>query len=121
MIKIIIKLIRSIAKNCVAKITKGGGVAVPVGGKIFSEVLPYLEVSQGNSDEVEVKEEVDTPDLIGKNLKEAKELLKESGLEMQVQNETEDLDYENTMVKDQTPKAEIKINKKIKYMLNINA
>ena len=90
---------------------QGGGVAAPVGGKIFSEVLPYLEVSQGNSDEVEVKEEVDTPDLIGKSLKEAKELLKESGLEMQVQNEVEDLDYENTIVKNQTPKAGIKINK----------
>ena len=73
--------------------------------------MPYLEVSQGNSDEVEVKEEVDTPDLIGKSLKEAKELLKESGLEMQVQNEVEDLDYENTIVKNQTPKAGIKINK----------
>ncbi len=90
---------------------QGGGVAAPVGGKIFSEVLPYLEVSQGNSDEIEVKEEVDTPDLIGKSLKEAKELLKESGLEMQVQNEVEDLDYENTIVKNQTPKAGIKINK----------
>ena len=90
---------------------QGGGVAAPVGGKIFSEVLPYLEVSQGNSDEVEVKEEVDTPDLIGKSLKEAKELLKERGLEMQVQNEVEDLDYENTIVKNQTPKAGIKINK----------
>ena len=38
-------------------------------------------------------------------------LLKESGLEMQVQNEVEDLDYENTIVKNQTPKAGIKINK----------
>lgn len=90
---------------------QGGGVAAPVGGKIFSEVLPYLEVSQGNSDEIEAKEEVDTPDLIGKSLKEAKELLKESGLEMQVQSETEGLDYENTIVKNQTPKAGIKINK----------
>ena len=31
---------------------QGGGVAAPVGGQIFSEVLPYLEVTQGNEDVV---------------------------------------------------------------------
>ena len=34
---------------------QGGGVAAPLAGKIFSEVLPYLEVSQGNQDEVDEK------------------------------------------------------------------
>ena len=33
------------------------GVAAPVGGQIFSEILPYLEVNQGNTEEVEVVEE----------------------------------------------------------------
>lgn len=28
---------------CVVIITQGGGVAAPVGGKILSEVLPYLD------------------------------------------------------------------------------
>lgn len=32
---------------------QGGGVAAPVGGQIFSEILPYLEVTQGNEDKVE--------------------------------------------------------------------
>ena len=27
---------------------QGGGVAAPVGGKIFTEVLPYLEINQDN-------------------------------------------------------------------------
>ena len=27
---------------------QGGGVAAPVGGKIFAEVLPYLEINQDN-------------------------------------------------------------------------
>ena len=31
---------------------QGGGVAAPVGGQIFSEILPYLEVTQGNEDKV---------------------------------------------------------------------
>ncbi len=32
---------------------QGGGVAAPVGGQIFSEILPYLEVTQGNEDKIE--------------------------------------------------------------------
>ena len=31
--------------------TQGGGVAAPVGGQIFSEVLPYLEVRRTNQEE----------------------------------------------------------------------
>ncbi|MBR3696826.1 MAG: peptidoglycan glycosyltransferase [Clostridia bacterium] len=34
---------------------QGGGVAAPIGGQIFSEVLPYLEVIQGNQEEVSVQ------------------------------------------------------------------
>ena len=30
---------------------QGGGVAAPVGGKIFAEVLPYLETNQGNEND----------------------------------------------------------------------
>ena len=37
---------------CSDKIHQGGGVAAPVGGQIFSEILPYLEVTQGNEDKV---------------------------------------------------------------------
>ena len=56
---------------------QGGGVAAPVGGQIFSEVLPYLEVNQGNEEEVEIKEEVVTPDVLGKTLEEANKILKD--------------------------------------------
>ena len=35
---------------------QGGGVAAPVGGQIFSEVLPYLEVNKVNQDEIQEKE-----------------------------------------------------------------
>ena len=55
---------------------QGGGVAAPVGGQIFSEVLPYLEVNQGNEEEVEIKEEVVTPDVLEKTLEEANKILK---------------------------------------------
>lgn len=90
--------------------TQGGGVAAPVGGKIFSEVLPYLEVNQGNQDEIEVKEEVSVPNIIGLSIKEAEKILKEAGLELAISEITEELDKENTIIKGQTPIEGIAIN-----------
>lgn len=90
---------------------QGGGVAAPVGGQILSEILPYLEVSQGNQDEVEVKEEVSTPDILGKTLEEASKILKEQGLEMVINNETEEIDKSQAVVKTQTPQAGITVYK----------
>ena len=67
-------------KNCnKRRTTQGGGVAAPVGGKVFSEILPYLEVSQGNQDEVEVVEEVEVPNITGLSIKEAEKILKDAG------------------------------------------
>ena len=96
---------------------QGGGVAAPVGGQIFSEILPYLEVNQGNQDEIEVVEQVETPDIIGKTLEEAEKILKENGLEPVIQDEREELDKEKVIVKDQIPKAGIMINKENKVYI----
>lgn len=96
---------------CSDKIHQGGGVAAPVGGQIFSEVLPYLEVNQGNEEEVEIKEEVVTPDVLGKTLEEANKILKEQGLEMVINNETEEIDKTQLTVKSQVPQTGIKIYK----------
>ena len=90
---------------------QGGGVAAPVGGQIFSEILPYLEVNQGNQEEVEIVEEIETPDLLEKTLAEAQKIAKENEIELVMEEETEELDKENTMVKEQVPKAGIKIKK----------
>ena len=90
---------------------QGGGVAAPVGGQIFSEILPYLEVNQGNQEEVETVEEIETPDVVGKTLKEAQKILKDSELETVIENEKEELDKENTYVKEQMPKAGISVKK----------
>jgi len=90
---------------------QGGGVAAPVGGEIFNEILPYLEVSQGNQEELEIREEVLVPDIKGMNLIEAGKILKEEGLEIWIQNETEEMDKENIYVTEQTPKAGIVVNK----------
>lgn len=42
---------------------QGGGVAAPVGGQIFSEVLPYLEVQKEQTGEEDVQE-IEVPDLV---------------------------------------------------------
>lgn len=90
---------------------QGGGVAAPVGGQIFSEILPYLEVNQGNEEEIEQVEEISAPDLIGKSLQEARKIAKENEVELVVENETEELDEEAILVTEQVPKAGITINK----------
>ena len=36
---------------------------------MFSEILPYLEVNQGNTEEVEEVEQIETPDIVGKTIK----------------------------------------------------
>ena len=90
---------------------QGGGVAAPLGGQIFSEILPYLEVEKGNTEEVKEPEEIPTPDLLGKSFKEVEKLLKENALECIIELETEEIDKENTYVKEQTPNAGIIVNK----------
>ena len=90
---------------------QGGGVAAPVGGQIFSEILPYLEVNQGNKEEVEEIEKVQTPDIIGKTLEEAEKIMKEKGLKLILENETEELDKENIIITNQVPNAGIIVNK----------
>lgn len=89
---------------------QGGGVAAPVGGQVFSEILPYLEINQGNQEEVEQIEQVQVPDITGKTINEAEKILKENNLEISIENNTEEIDKENTIVKEQTPKAGITVN-----------
>lgn len=85
-----------------------------MGGQIFSEILPYLEVEK--LDEENTIEEVQTPDVLGKTLKEAEEILKENELEAVYETDGE-LDKENIIIKEQTPKAGIKVNKGSKIYL----
>ena len=88
---------------------QGGGVAAPLGGQILSEVLPYLEVKQGNPEEVELKNEMTVPDIIGKTISEAKKILEEYKLEIYIKDCYEGLDEENTIVTNQVPQAGINV------------
>lgn len=91
--------------------TQAGGVAAPVGGQIFSEILPYLEVNQGNEEEIEKIEEIEAPDLLEKTLEEAQKIAQESEIELVIENQEEEIDTQIEVVKDQTPKAGITIRK----------
>ena len=83
-------------------------MAAPVGGKVFSEILPYLEVNQGNKDEIREMEKVETPDIMGKTVREAEKVLKERNLNMSM--ETEEVDKEVAIIKEQVPQAGIIVN-----------
>ena len=89
---------------------QGGTVAAPVVAQMLSEILPYLEIGQGNREETALVEAIATPHMLGLRIKEAEKLAKENELELQIE-ETEELDKENTIIKDQTPKAGISIKK----------
>ena len=95
---------------------QGGGVAAPVGGQIFSEILPYLEENKTENEKI-TEEQIETPDVTGKTIKEAKEILKESGLESVIEDEEEELDEENIKVIEQTPKAGIIVKKESKIYI----
>ncbi len=79
---------------------QGGGVAAPVAGKILAEVLPYLEITKINE---EIKETVKMPNVTGITFKEAKQKLKDVGIETNSNFET------NTIITNQLPKEGINI------------
>ena len=88
---------------------QGGGVAAPIGSQIFGEVLPYLEVIKDNETEEQVKNDVQVPNIEGKSIKESESILKENNLKLVINNEQEGIDKENTIIKEQTPKAGVKV------------
>lgn len=96
---------------------QGGGVAAPVGGKIFSEVLPYLEVQKEENSEEELIE-IEVPNLIGLTIKEAKDEVKELGIEIEYEKE-EEIDETQVTIKEQLPKQGIKIKQENKIMVEI--
>lgn len=82
-----------------------------MGGQVFSEILPYLEVNKGNQDEIEQIEQVQVPNVEGISIKEAEKAIKEVGLEISIQNDSEEIDRENTVVKEQAPIEGVSVNK----------
>ncbi|MNS70334.1 PASTA domain protein [compost metagenome] len=88
---------------------QGGGVAAPLGGQILSEVLPYLEVKQGNPDEVEQINQIETPSLIGKTIEEAEKICKENKLQIKVEGAQNEGIDKSKIVVNQIPQSGIMV------------
>ena len=89
-------------------------MAAPVAGKIFAEVLPYLNIKKADE---ENKAQIKVPDLKGKTIKEAEKILKENNLEIQLdENET---DKEKIITK-QIPEKEILVDEETSIIVHTN-
>ncbi len=107
-------------KICSDKIHQGGAVAAPVGGQILGDVLPYLELTKDNQETTEQIEEVEVPEIREMNLKDAKKVLKELGLEIKTNVEiTKEMKEEEIIIKEQSPKPGIKVNKGSKISVEV--
>lgn len=104
---------------CSDKIHQGGAVAAPVGGQVLSEVLPYLELQKDKKDE-EIIEEIQVPEIREMKVQEAKKVLKEIGLELEISTQIEEnTNFQECYIKEQIPKPGIKINKGSKVSIEI--
>ena len=86
---------------------QGGGVAAPIGGQLFSEILPYLEISKSNIEEND-NIEIEVPNIEGLSIKEAKKILKEMNLNLVISNE-EIKNNNEAVINLQIPKSKIKV------------
>ncbi len=66
-------------------------------------------------DNEETISQVQVPDIMGKTLKEAEQILKENHLEVFI--EDEEIDKENTYVKNQIPSSGITVNEQSKVII----
>ena len=62
---------------------QGGGVAAPIGGQLFSEILPYIDAKKNEAAESE--KIVEVPNIEGITIEEARKILKDSGLDINIE------------------------------------
>ena len=74
--------------------------------------MPYLEIPMDDENNIETTEQVEVPNVEGLTIEEADKILKEIGLEMYTEEEqTEEIDTKNTIIKGQTPSKGILVSK----------
>ncbi len=92
----------------------------------MQEVLQYLELQKDKEEQVEEgKEEVvevTVPELRGTTIKEAKEILKELKMNLEINNleEGTQINEEETIIKEQLPKPGIVVNNTNKVYIDVN-
>lgn len=93
---------------------QGGGVAAPIASQVLGEVLPYLDVIKS---EEEQTNSVTVPNVTGMTITEAKKVLKDIGLEYEIQMTSEEATIENAVIIDQLPKQGITVQEGTKIVL----
>ena len=94
---------------------QGGGVAAPVAGKIFSEVLPYLDVQKAGEEE---KLQIKVPNLLGMSISEAEKLTTEMNLQI-VWSDEEQTDKSKIITK-QVPQPDVLVNEETAVIVHTN-
>lgn len=85
-----------------------------VAGKIFAEVLPYLNIKKADE---ENKAQIKVPDLKGKTIKEAEKILKENNLKIEL--DENEIDKEKIITK-QIPEKEILVDEETSIIVHTN-
>lgn len=80
----------------------GGAIAAPVVGRVMEDVLPYLGVTPGYSENETDRRETAVPNVIGHNADEASQTLRDAGFSVQTEGDSD-------TVTDQVPAGGIKI------------
>ena len=83
---------------------QGGGVAAPIASQVLGEVLPYLEITKNNQEEMQ---DIEVPNLIGMTKKEAKKALEDVGLLL----ETKESLKQNSQNEENEDKIEVQLPK----------
>ena len=94
---------------------QGGGVAAPIGGQLFSEILPCIDAKKNETAEAE--EIVKVPNIEGMTIEEARKILKDSGLDINIEKD-ESLNEKETIIKEQLPKKGIKLKAGSKVIIS---
>ena len=94
---------------------QGGGVAAPIGGQLFSEILPYIDAKKNEAAESE--EIVEVPNIEGITIEEARKILEDSGLDINIEKD-ESLNEKETIIKEQLPKKGIKLKAGSKVIIS---
>ena len=76
-----------------------------------------MDVVQGNEDEIESVEQIQVPNVRGMSVTEAEKVIKELGLELNIENDSEELDKDNTIVSEQLPKEGVIVNKGSRFYI----
>ena len=91
-------------------------MAAPIASQVLGEVLPYLDVIKSKEEQTN---SITVPNVIDMSLKEAKKVLKDTGLQYEIQSSKEEYDIENAVISNQLPKQGITIQEGTKIILYI--